>query len=51
MNLKKQLSVKFAFVYDKESANGGNGVRQEAKFESGQMMLKKVRWTYSFAYL
>ena len=37
--------------YDKESAEGSNWVSQGGESESGQMVLKKVKWTYFDAYL
>ena len=39
------------FWYDKESAEGSNWVSQGGESESGQMVLKKVKWTYFDAYL
>ena len=38
-------------LYDKESAKGSNWVSQGGESESGQMVLKKVKWTYFDAYL
>ena len=37
-------------AYGKESADGSNWVRQGDESESGQLVLKKVKWTYFDAY-
>ena len=36
---------------DRFQANGSTAVREGAKFKSGQMVVKKVKWTYFHAYL
>ena len=38
-------------TYDKESAEGSNWVSKGGESGSGQMVLKKVKWTYFDAYL
>ena len=40
-----------SYSYDKESAKGSNWVSKGGESESGQMVLKKVKWTYLYAYL